>query len=229
MKPDWESDCGTVRLWNADCLEVLPTWEAGAVGAIVTDPPYGINWLYDSYVDSFENWVELMLNAVPAMLEKSRFVVMPSCAISRLKWWYDNIPPEWIICWYQKAAPARQSKVGFNTWQALVCWGRPETAMHDHFTTTDSPPATNHPCPKPIGYGLWLVNRAVGFGGTIGDPMMGSGSTGVAAVRLGRSFWGCEIDAGYFETAKRRIQDELERVRFLEPKREPRQMSLIER
>ena len=48
---------------------------------------------------------------------------------------------------------------------------------------------------------------------------MGSGTTGVAAVRLDRQFWGVEIDPQYFEIAKRRIQDELAKVDFLEPQR----------
>ena len=44
-------------------------------------------------------------------------------------------------------------------------------------------------------------------GGTVLDPFMGSGSTGVACVNTGRSFAGMELDPGYFETAKRRIEE----------------------
>ena len=44
-------------------------------------------------------------------------------------------------------------------------------------------------------------------GGTVLDPFMGSGSTGVAAVNTGRNFVGMELDPGYFETAKRRIEE----------------------
>lgn len=39
------------------------------------------------------------------------------------------------------------------------------------------------------------------------DPFMGSGSTGVACVNTGRSFIGMELDPGYFEAAKRRIEE----------------------
>jgi len=52
--------------------------------------------------------------------------------------------------------------------------------------------------------------------GTVADPYMGSGTTGVAAVRLGRQFYGCEIDPTYFEIAKKRIQAELNRFPLLE-------------
>lgn len=43
MNPTWESDCGTVKLWLGDCLDVMQSWPDGAVDAVVTDPPYGIH------------------------------------------------------------------------------------------------------------------------------------------------------------------------------------------
>jgi site-specific DNA-methyltransferase (adenine-specific) len=44
-------------------------------------------------------------------------------------------------------------------------------------------------------------------GETIFDPFMGSGTTGVACMQLGRNFIGCEIDPGYFAIAQKRISD----------------------
>jgi DNA modification methylase len=46
------------------------------------------------------------------------------------------------------------------------------------------------------------------------DPYMGSGATGVACVQAGRRFIGIELDAGYFETACRRIREEIARPRL---------------
>ena len=43
--------------------------------------------------------------------------------------------------------------------------------------------------------------------GTILDPFMGSGTTGVACVKLGRKFIGIEIDEGYFDIACKRIEE----------------------
>jgi len=51
-----------------------------------------------------------------------------------------------------------------------------------------------------------IVGSIVPPGGTSLDPFMGSGTTSVAAVRTGRRFIGIEIDPGYFEIAKKRIQ-----------------------
>src|SRR5690606_23457315 len=62
-----------------------------------------------------------------------------------------------------------------------------------------------HPTQKPLNLMEWCL----GFlpdAKTILDPFMGSGTTGVACVKLGRSFIGIEIDEGYFEIACERIR-----------------------
>ena len=52
----------------------------------------------------------------------------------------------------------------------------------------------------------WLVSRASIDGETILDPFMGSGTTGVACVKLGRRFIGIELDPDYFDIACERIR-----------------------
>lgn len=53
----------------------------------------------------------------------------------------------------------------------------------------------------------WLVDLSSRYNELILDPFMGSGTTGVACVKLGRRFIGIEIDPGYFEIACQRIRD----------------------
>ena len=65
----------------------------------------------------------------------------------------------------------------------------------------------NHPSPKPIEYMQKLVERLTKAGDTIFDPFMGSGTTGVAAIQLGRNFIGCEISEDYFAIAEKRIKE----------------------
>lgn len=63
---------------------------------------------------------------------------------------------------------------------------------------------------------------------TILDPFMGSGTTGVACVQLGRKFIGIELDPGYFDIACRRIADEVARPRLAFDKPpEPKQEALL--
>ena len=64
-----------------------------------------------------------------------------------------------------------------------------------------------HPCAKPLKVMLWVVHRVSFPAQCILDPFMGSGTTGVACVQLGRSFLGIEIEPRYFDLACTRIED----------------------
>jgi len=64
-----------------------------------------------------------------------------------------------------------------------------------------------HPCSRAQIHIDWLLDWCSDAGETVVDPFMGSGSTGVAAVRLGRPFIGIEIERRFFDLACRRIDD----------------------
>lgn len=64
-----------------------------------------------------------------------------------------------------------------------------------------------HPTQKPVALLEYLIRTYTNEGETVLDNVMGSGSTGVAAVNTGRSFIGMELDQGYFETAQKRIAE----------------------
>jgi len=64
-----------------------------------------------------------------------------------------------------------------------------------------------HPTQKPVPLLEYLIRTYTNEGDTVLDNCMGSGSTGVACVNTGRDFIGMELDAGYFETARRRIEE----------------------
>ena len=194
---------GDATLYLGDCLDILP--EIGFVDAVVTDPPYGIGFIYENYDDNENNWYNLMDNIIPMLKSKSRFFVMPCCNQKRLKWWFVNHNPEWVIAWY-KGSPGHLSMIGFNDWEAHLCWGKPPKPMHDYFQTQCGFQIKGHPCPKPIEWGLWLVKRSALYQQTILDPFMGSGTTGVASIDLGRKFIGIEREQKYFDIACKRIE-----------------------
>ena len=62
-----------------------------------------------------------------------------------------------------------------------------------------------HPAPFPVALPMKVMEAA---GGSVIDPFMGSGSTGVAAAKMGRRFTGIEIDPHYFDMACKRIEGE---------------------
>jgi site-specific DNA-methyltransferase (adenine-specific) len=70
----------------------------------------------------------------------------------------------------------------------------------------DAPDGNNHPTVKPIELMKYLIKLVTPPGGTVLDPFNGSGSTGCAAVELGHTYIGCELDPAYVEIAKKRIE-----------------------
>ena len=71
-----------------------------------------------------------------------------------------------------------------------------------------------HPTQKPIDLLEYLINTYSVAGNLVLDNCMGSGSTGIAALNLGRRFIGIEKDEVHFETAKNRIDNHKVRKRF---------------
>lgn len=91
--------------------------------------------------------------------------------------------------------------------QKTVDWTPGFTAIPGFYTQKSVPTKQkHHQTEKPVV----LLENLLAIckkGGTVLDPFMGSGSTGVACVKTGHSFIGMELDPSYFETAKQRIED----------------------
>ena len=84
-----------------------------------------------------------------------------------------------------------------------------------------------HPTQKPVDLMQYIVRLSVRPNGEALDPFMGSGTTGVACVNLGRKFTGIELDPGYFDIACKRIEEAYKQPRlFEEPRPKPVQETI---
>ncbi len=209
MTPDWQTPDASIRLYCADCLEVLPQLEAGSVDAVVTDPPYGVGFEYASHDDSAEGYQEWCAEWFSECRKLSNRILI-SCGIANLHAWPK---PDWTLCWHKPAAMGRCC-VGFNNWEPVLLYGKIPRQTADVFRAVIKPDKSleGHPCPKPLEWGVRLMEIATTAPETILDPFMGSGTTGVACIRTGRKFIGIEKEPKYFEIAVKRIQAELDRT-----------------
>ncbi len=106
---------------------------------------------------------------------------------------------------------------------------RDEGVLRGHFQYSRETPAhfihvetRSHPHQKPVSLIIELLDKLDAE--TIFDPFMGSGTTGVAAVKLGRRFIGIEIEPKYFDIACRRIEAATKQPDlFIEPAPSPKQ------
>jgi site-specific DNA-methyltransferase (adenine-specific)/modification methylase len=197
-----------VQLYLGDCLDVLKTLDAGSVDAVVTDPPYANGTEYGLWEDTQERLAALVTELMPQVRRVSRRALI-TCGVANV---HLYPPPDWILSWFTPAG-AGSSRWGFCCWQPILAYGRdPYLAAGlgrrpDAVNLTRRAEKNGHPCPKPIEFMRWLIERATLKGETVLDPFMGSGTTGVACVQTGRNFIGIEIDEGYFKIAERRIAE----------------------
>ena len=216
----WVSDCGTVTLYLGDCLEILPTLEPGSDVAIVTDPPYGLadkwqggTWGAASMYEDARKW--------DVALSQEQFEKSCLAASQCVVWGanYYSVPPS--RCWLSwLKSSTMHTMADFEL--AWTSFDKPSKCFREDRNPDGK---RQHPTQKPISVMKW----SIGFVScdVVLDPYTGSGTTGVACVRLGRRFIGIELEPKYFAIAKRRITDELRRVKFLEPTPKQTQRSLI--
>lgn len=238
MNPTWTSKCGTVQLYLGDCLEVLPTLAPGSVDAVVTDPPYGMNLDTDNSRFSGGSKGNIAKRGIgPGTGGGSRIIgdskpFDPSPLLAfggdKVIWGWNHFAPRLpsgaCLVWLKRNDDAFGAFLSDaeTAWFSRGCGVFCRKDLSNNAITRQRV----HPTQKPIGLMMWCIDKCDGE--SVLDPYMGSGTTGVAAVRLGRKFIGVELDPEYFEIAKRRIQDELDKVAFLEPpKRRQVQKSLI--
>lgn len=193
-----------IQIIHGDSLEAMKAMPDKAYDLCLTDPPYGVNLQYNTYQDTEDNWFNLMDKFIPEAKRIAKMVIMPSCQIKRLGWFYNNHKPDWLICWH-KGSTGCVSYIGFNDWEPLVVYGKtmPKLFMHDFLSLNNEEKMGNHnhPCPKPLGWAKWLMKRALPNGGSVIDPFCGSGTSAIAADIMGFDFTGYEIDKDYYEAA----------------------------
>ena len=223
---------GGATLYCGDCMDILQTLPK--VDAVITDPPYGVGlagkankWRpeltggYESFEDTPENVVsQIVPRLVAALLVSSgRGVVTPGTRMT-----FDYPRPDAIGGIYNRCG-AGSGKWGFECVAPILYYGKDPYLSSGlgrrpngwEQPVNDYAGDWGHPCPKPIGMMSWLVERGALKGETILDPFMGSGTTGVAAIQLGRSFIGIEREPKYFDIACKRIEQTVAQGQLFEP------------
>lgn len=196
---------GLATMYLGDCRDILPT--PGKVDAVVTDPPYGLGDKWQG--GAAHTKARWKLNDGGANMEWD--AVAPDFVPELV-----NLAPEAIV-WggnYFDLPPVR----GWLLWDKIVrefSSGHAEMA----WTTLDQPvrafsyahaqlasEGKFHPTQKPLPLMKWCLSF-LPDAKLILDPFCGSGTTGVAAVEMGKRFIGIERDPAFFDIACKRIED----------------------
>lgn len=218
---------GDCTLLLGDCMDIMPS--LGRVDAVVTDPPYGIGYdVAASKVSGFQGGGMMAKKGTYAATDwdsepasQSQIDAMRAISNHQIIFGgnYFPLPPSkcWLVwdkkvngefadcelAWTNLDKPVRRI---YWRWNGMIRKGQEER---------------HHPTQKPLGVMSWCLTH-VPTAKTILDPFMGSGTTGVACVKAGRSFIGIEREPSYFDIACSRIQDAYSRPdMFIEAERQP--------
>uniref|UniRef100_A0A6H1ZFC0 Putative methyltransferase n=1 Tax=viral metagenome TaxID=1070528 RepID=A0A6H1ZFC0_9ZZZZ len=193
---------------NGDCLEIMKQMPDKSVDLVLTDPPYGINYSYDKYIDTEENLKNLIKKAMPEILRIGKRVLLTP-GINNI---HKYPKPKWILSWVYKGG-ANYCSWGFNCWQPILAYGNDpylENKMgcrSDVIHKEETPEKWGHSCSKPLDFWkLLLLRGSVKENDLILDPFLGSGTTAVAAQFLHRNFIGIEISKEYCKIAEQRLR-----------------------
>jgi DNA modification methylase len=209
VKPYYQDSAVTIYHgdWN-DCLHILID---NKIDAIVTDPPYGINWR-PRVNHQDQQWKDL-----------KKFDPRPFLRFgSEHLFWGGNyfcslLPdsPDWLI-WIKRPIDMDFStdKRSYSTvelaWTDFGCRTRFKSHVWDGGLRAGSEENRSfcHPAQKPYEIMAWCMSFSKTHG-TIFDPFMGSGTTLRAAKDLGRKAIGIEIEERYCEIAAKRMAQEV--------------------
>lgn len=203
-----------VRLIHGDCLEVLPTLEAGSVDAVITDPPWGSNNDCDYTRFSGGLWPNhhhrrrgIIGDDEP--FDPSPWLGFPQVVLWGYQFFAPRLPVGTLLVWNKK----RDSQLGTFLSDGEIAWQKGGKGVyifphvwHGFDRASERNQGILHPTQKPVALFRWCLERATKPGDTVIDPYMGSGSCGVACIETGRDFIGIELDADYFTIAQRRIE-----------------------
>lgn len=215
------SCCSVVQ---GDCLELMRELPDGCVDAVITDPPYGINAARDRHSEKW-GWTDFPVTgwdkARPDPLAFSQIIrVSKLQAIWGGNYFTDFLPPrgKWLI-W-------DKGQTDFSLADCEMAWTSLEGATRriEYPRALALQDGKQHHTQKPLAVMVWNLEQ-LPTAQTILDPFCGSGTTLVAAKKLGRHFLGFEISLEYCDIARDRIARVEAQPNLFEPK--PEQQGLF--
>ena len=209
---------GNATLYLGDCAEILPT--LGKFDALVTDPPYGMNLNADFSTmnnkkstlgvksgNKYSNIIgdDKEFNPIP-------FLLTNNTIFFGADYFIDKLPKNGSISIWDKRINESGDKA-FGSCYEMIWFSqarKKDFLRHCWYgvfgTEKEDEKKRIHPTQKPIGVMEWCIDKLPKDVNVILDPFMGSGTTGVACMNMGKTFIGIEKEQKYFDIACQRIE-----------------------
>jgi DNA modification methylase len=203
-----------ITIYHGDCLEVMRQFPDKSFDLCLTDPPYGIR--RDKGMGGGGGGLIKRNKRTVRIYDGSWDGHRPACLLPCLdkaidavvcggNYFTDILPQSnaWLV-WDKCNSMPSYSDCEL-IWTSLKGNTTKKFTLSNNGMLGDFAEERQHPTQKPVALMMWCVNKA-GSPQTILDPFMGSGTTLVAAKKLGRKAVGIEISEKYCEIAVKRIE-----------------------
>lgn len=208
-----------------DCLQVMGRMPDGCAGLVVADPPFNVKYDYGNDFDDnkplaeYLNWLELVMAEAERICKEGRLLflwqAMPHCLPA-----WNRFPQARLMAGCKDFVQMRKVDVQWSM-DPILFWHKGETLYEfasvgnlgcrrdwmvgNHLAERLAGDASWHPCPRPMSHLAYILGQWSNPGDLVFDPFMGSGTTAVAAKKLGRHFFGCDISQEYVDMARKRL------------------------
>ena len=211
------------ELWHGDCLELMKNIPDGSVDLVLTDPPYGMafksNYRKEKYNeiqnDKSLEWLERYISECYRVL-KNNSAIYCFCSWHNVDVFKQAIGKKFkvknILIWEKNNTSMGDLKGSYAPKYEMIIFAHKGRKLLNGFRYADIIKASrtgnkNHPTQKPVDLLETFIKNSSDESSVVFDGFMGSGSTGVACVNTNRHFIGIELDEGYFNIAKKRIEE----------------------
>ena len=202
---------------NIDCLEYMKSLPDNHFDLCIADPPYGIcinESIGRRKGDAHSGRKKALWDKEPPSEEVFNhiFRVSRNVVIWGANHFISRLPKQDARCWilWDKKF---SDQVSFSQFE--MAW----TSFDGMTKKFDESPTTKeykfHPTQKPVELYAWILKNFGNKGDVVFDPFLGSGSSRIAAYKMGFDFVGCEIDEEYFRLSEERFEKECKGVQVL--------------
>lgn len=235
-------EIGKCQLYHGDCNEILQQIPDKSIDLILTDPPYEINCHGGAAVGSrlgirankmredlrfistgfdydkiFTQWKRI---CKPLNL----YIFCSNKQITQVMSYFEKEYSTTLLVWHKTNAVPLGNGTYHNNLEFVICirdkgsFFNNQQPIEKKTKIYEMPYPANaeriHPAQKPIELCQALINMKSKENDTVLDCFMGSGTTGLACIKMNRKFIGIELEQKYFDLAYKRLKAEEDQLKF---------------
>lgn len=218
------------NVFNMDCMIGMKGFPDKFFELAICDPPYGLEWLS---VNENRDPATKFRRSMAKMVDSAKdwncnkptheyFHELFRVSKEQIIWGANNFllpESEYFLVW-DKYQTVENFASAEYAWVSMNSWRKPAKVFRYQIHKANAVEEKIHPTMKPVKLYEWILKNYAIPGDKILDTHLGSGSSRIAAYKLGFDFWGYELDYDYWLAQEKRFAAAISQPLFDQPKTE---------